>query len=248
MAGKKIKRLERKPNRTPEEEAELADLRTRLRELERKTNSEPFNYTPWIIGGSVLVLGIIIIWLVINKSITKLDISGKQLAGELDLNQYTELEELNCMSNNLNKLSLSGCLNLRKLLCSYNNLNDLDLSNNSNLAEIDCWFSGFLIKNFLTTLSNPEKIVRVSLRENRLLSISLDEFTQLVNLNTLDLYRTNSHGSLSSLRHLEHLEHINVSHTKINSDIEHLPTNLKTIVAENMPEFEEKMGDYGDEN
>jgi len=64
---KKIKRLEKKSNRTPEEEAELENLRARLRELEQNQEEKPVNYLPWIIGGSVLVIGVIIIWLVISN-------------------------------------------------------------------------------------------------------------------------------------------------------------------------------------
>jgi len=64
---RKIKRLERKTNRTPEEEAELENLRNKLKELENNTENKPVNYLPWIIGGSVLVIGIIIIWLVISN-------------------------------------------------------------------------------------------------------------------------------------------------------------------------------------
>ncbi|CAI2161847.1 14251_t:CDS:2 [Funneliformis geosporum] len=41
-----IPRLEQKPNRTPQEEAELANLRTRLRELKNNHEEKPFNYLP----------------------------------------------------------------------------------------------------------------------------------------------------------------------------------------------------------
>lgn len=65
---KKIKKLEKKSNRTPEEEAELENLRNKLRELENHTEKQPVNYLPWIIGGSVLVLGVIIVVLLFRKS------------------------------------------------------------------------------------------------------------------------------------------------------------------------------------
>jgi len=64
---RKIKRLEKKTNRTSAEETELANLRKKLRELENNIENKPVNYLPWIIGGSVLVVGIIIIWLVISN-------------------------------------------------------------------------------------------------------------------------------------------------------------------------------------
>ena len=66
---RKIKRLEKKTNRTPQEEAELENLRKKLKELEKNNQEEnPFNYLPWIIGGSVLVIGIIISVLLFRKS------------------------------------------------------------------------------------------------------------------------------------------------------------------------------------
>jgi len=43
----KIKRLEKKTNRTPQEEAELENLRKKLKELEKNNQEEnPFNYLP----------------------------------------------------------------------------------------------------------------------------------------------------------------------------------------------------------
>ncbi len=65
---RKIKRLEQKTNRTPEEEQELENLRNKLKELEKNNHEEkPVNYLPWIIGGSVLVVGVIIVALIFNN-------------------------------------------------------------------------------------------------------------------------------------------------------------------------------------
>ncbi|CAG8523753.1 7217_t:CDS:1, partial [Racocetra persica] len=51
----------------------------------------------------------------IQKNIKKLDISNLDLPGELDLSNFTKLEELNCANNLLTRLDLSGCVNLKKL-------------------------------------------------------------------------------------------------------------------------------------
>ncbi|CAG8465247.1 17834_t:CDS:10, partial [Racocetra persica] len=51
----------------------------------------------------------------IQQNIRKLDISNLDLRGELNLSNFTKLEELNCANNLLTRLDLSGCDNLKKL-------------------------------------------------------------------------------------------------------------------------------------
>ena len=46
---------------------QLRELERKLRELENNQEQKPVNYLPWIIGGSVLVIGIIISVLILNN-------------------------------------------------------------------------------------------------------------------------------------------------------------------------------------
>jgi len=69
-----IRDLEQKTNRTPEEKAELDQKRKQLEQLDNDTDvpakanaNEPFNWTPWIIGGLVLVAVIGIGFYLISK-------------------------------------------------------------------------------------------------------------------------------------------------------------------------------------
>jgi uncharacterized membrane protein len=64
--------LEAIANRTAEQEAELASKKRELAELEKQQSQDPkkTNWTPWIIGGIVLVvvIGVIIYLLTRNKN------------------------------------------------------------------------------------------------------------------------------------------------------------------------------------
>ena len=51
----------------------------------------------------------------IQRALTKLDISNLDLKGELDLRNFSKLEELDCSNNFLTRLDLSGCSRLKKL-------------------------------------------------------------------------------------------------------------------------------------
>src|SRR5437899_1051090 len=79
-----------------------------------------------------------------DKEIKVLDLESKDLEGNLDLSEFTKLEELNCSRNCLDNLNISHCSSLVKLDCSYNTLDDLD---------------------FLTKLPTPEKLVHLNLEE-----------------------------------------------------------------------------------
>ena len=66
-----ISDLENKPNKTTEEKAELDQKRKQLEQLDKNSepsnSKEPFNWTPWIVGGLVLVAVIGIGFYLISK-------------------------------------------------------------------------------------------------------------------------------------------------------------------------------------
>jgi hypothetical protein len=62
-----------------------------------------------------------------RNTIKKIKISGRGLSGSLDLNSFTNLEELECSDNELTKLVISNCTKLRKVDCSNNKIHQ-DLS------------------------------------------------------------------------------------------------------------------------
>ena len=72
-----------------------------------------------------------------RKEITNLDIKEWGLTGELDLKDFTNLQELDCSNNQLKSLNLKENTNLTKINCSGNKLEEINLGN-SKLEVINC--------------------------------------------------------------------------------------------------------------
>jgi hypothetical protein len=65
-----IKELESKPNRTPKEEQELADLKDKIKKLEQenKNNNSPSSYVPYLVGGCFLVVFLLLAVVIFKKN------------------------------------------------------------------------------------------------------------------------------------------------------------------------------------
>lgn len=96
------------------------------------------------------ILNIIDVWELLNKDfsnderqkIEELDVSDKNLIGELDLSELPNLKRLDCSHNQLTSLELGTNSNLLYLDCSHNQLRrGLDLTNNKRLISLDCSFN-----------------------------------------------------------------------------------------------------------
>jgi Leucine-rich repeat (LRR) protein len=84
----------------------------------------------------------------IKEDVTKLDISfksssylikdEKKLVGSLKLENFPNLQELDCSTNKLSCLEIMNCPQLKKVCCSNNQLATLNLYNCLNLEELDC--------------------------------------------------------------------------------------------------------------
>ncbi|CAG8552065.1 15770_t:CDS:2 [Racocetra persica] len=96
-----------------------------------------------------------------RKTIKELGISSKNLESNLDLNDFINLEELNCSQNKLTALKINNCLQLRKLDCNNNCLQDLVLPFES------------------------EKLTELDVRNNNFSERDLSMFSHLVNLKYL---------------------------------------------------------------
>lgn len=109
---------------------------------------------------------------------------------ELDLSKNPDLEFLQCDSNQLKTLNVSGCTKLYWLNCYENELTDLDTSTNIALQDIQCGYNQFEKMDFtnntaLTSLAcfaNP--ITELDISNNTELS---DLFCQWTQLTSLDL-------------------------------------------------------------
>jgi Leucine-rich repeat (LRR) protein len=133
-----------------------------------------------------------------REEITKLSISGQGLERNLDLSDFTNLEELNCSNNCLTNLNLNNCRKLKKFYCSNNYLTEIPY------------------------FSNLEKIIELSIGNNNFPTQNLSIFSKFRNLE--QLYIGNSDkiynhflGSLEPLKDLNKLERLYIGNTDIDS-------------------------------
>ena len=66
----------------------------------------------------------------------KIDLSGYGIKGELDLNNFTELREIDCSANKISCLKIDKLNKLKSLNCRKNNLSDIKLGKCKNIREI----------------------------------------------------------------------------------------------------------------
>jgi len=185
-----------------------------------------------------------------RKTISKLDISNKDLKGLLSLEDFINLEELECYDNQLTSLDVSRCLKLERLNCYKNQLVNLDISKNSWLVQLVCSENKltslnlseksqltelYCFDNLLTELDlsslNPEKLERLDISDNDFSKQDLSFLSKFINLKYLQVGTYNEEkiknniynrfcGSLESLKDLTKLEELDISNTDVNQGIE----------------------------
>jgi hypothetical protein len=139
----------------------------------------------------------------------ELDISSKNLIGELDLSRFTNLEKLDCSHNQLFSLKLDKNTELTYLDCSHNQLRKkLDLTDNKKLTKLDCSFNKLeelvivgnpnwemlvcndnelknnLQEDILGKFEDPKKLVHLNISDNNLAG-DLGDFKNFTNLELL---------------------------------------------------------------
>lgn len=175
-----------------------------------------------------------------RSKITKLDISGENLEGNLDLSDFVKLELLDCSDNKLTALNLSKCSRLKGIKCFTNQLTNLNISNCSQLEGIDCRSN--LITN-LTLHQNLTNLNFLSLNDNNFPSQNLSFLTAATNLEYLflgnwDEEKINQNiynrftGSLNYLSGMKKLKSLDVSNTDLSEvDITKLPNILPSSLV-----------------
>jgi hypothetical protein len=124
----------------------------------------------------------------LDGSLTRLNCSSNSLTS-LDVSGLTALTRLNCSSNSLTSLDVSGLTALTELNCFSNSLTTLDVSGLTALTELACSF------NSLTSLnvSGLTALTSLACSFNSLTSLDVSGMTALTELNC-------SSNSLTSLR------------------------------------------------
>lgn len=86
-------------------------------------------------------------------AITSLDVSGRGITDLTGIENFTNLQFLNCQDNSLTSLDVSGLNNLEFLYCYNNSLNSLDVSDLTNLGYLFC-YNNSLISLDVSDLTN----------------------------------------------------------------------------------------------
>lgn len=73
--------------------------------------------------------------------VESIDLSYKNLDGNLDLSNFSSLKSLNLSGNNLTSVNLDNCSSLEEFDCSFNKLTSLDLSDCTNLKSVICCYN-----------------------------------------------------------------------------------------------------------
>ena len=116
-------------------------------------------------------------WITIRGDVTYLECSSNQLSS-LGVSGCSALTTLDCHSNELTSLNLSGCTALTTLDCSNNKLTSLDVSKNTALTTLDCH------SNELTNLnvSKNTALTELDCGFNKLTSLDVSKNTALTTL------------------------------------------------------------------
>lgn len=71
------------------------------------------------------------------ENVTQLDISGNAILDLTGIEDFTDLQNLNCSNNSLSTIDLSSNTQLDEINCSNNTLGALDLTNNTNITTVN---------------------------------------------------------------------------------------------------------------
>lgn len=154
------------------------------------------------------------------EKVAYLDVSGKGLTDLSGIEYFTGLTNLNCNSNFLTSLNVSGLTSLTNLYCQKNSLQSLKVSGLTKLSILNCF------DNSLTSLdlSGLTSLSHLFCNENQLTSLDLSKLASLEQLECND-------NSLISLiiGNLTNLTKLNCSGNQLLSlDVSNL-TGLTTL-------------------
>ncbi|MFH2143441.1 MAG: T9SS type A sorting domain-containing protein [Bacteroidota bacterium] len=99
-----------------------------------------------------------------------LDVSGYNITDLTGIEEFINIDTLNCYFNQLSSINLSNNINLIRLNCSHNSLNSLDISNNTLLVELNCQ------SNYITALNvdNNLNLIELWCANNQISILNLD--------------------------------------------------------------------------
>jgi len=112
-------------------------------------------------------------------TVTSLNVSNKSISDLTGIEAFTALETLNCGSNSISSLDVSGNSQLVELTCFLNDMISINVSNCTQLSKLDCKFNDFTSID----LSTNTQLKELSINSNELNSIDVSNNTLLEDLN-----------------------------------------------------------------
>ena len=204
---------------------------------------------------------------------TKLYLLNKNLEGDLNIVDFTNLKELNCWKNKLTSLRISNCHQLEKIECSYNQITKLEINNFRQLRELRCnvnKLTSLIIKgcdglkvltcsgNQLTDINSllvgcqPQQLRELHLENNNFTG-DLSPFSKFINLERLWININPFAGSLAPLQDLTKLWQLSISDTDIDSGLEWLTESVRWLSCSNyktkereVKKLDEQLTPHGD--
>lgn len=173
-------------------------------------------------------------------AVTKLDLSGQNIADLTGIEHFTALESLNVSNNRLTKLDMRANTRLRYLYCATNFLTSLDVTRCAELIDLNCE------RNQLTTLdlSGNPKLQQLYCRHNFLSALDVSHNLELVFIETFDNQLTQFDASmLKKLRflHIDYnrLTELDMSHNPVLEGNGFVAANnsLNRLTLPNIPDF-----------
>ena len=175
-------------------------------------------------------------------AVTKLDLSGQNIADLTGIEHFTALESLNVSNNRLTTLDMRANTRLRYLYCATNFLTSLDVTRCAELIDLNCE------RNQLTALdlSGNPKLQQLYCRHNFLSALDVSHNLELVFIETFDNQLTQFDASmLKKLRflHIDYnrLTELDMSHNPVlegngfvaaNNSLNRLTAHQQNVIAE----------------
>ncbi|WP_172575259.1 leucine-rich repeat domain-containing protein [endosymbiont GvMRE of Glomus versiforme] len=157
-------------------------------------------------------------WLVIDRR------SG--LEGGLVVENFPNLEILDCYCNPLTSLTLSNLPKLTRVSCPDSTINQLTINNCPGVSNLNVTNNSLVSLDFLDNLDS-NKLAFLYITNNSFPRQDIDIFSKFVNLERFYLANNSFYGSLQSLRSLTRLKKLGTSGTEISGGYEYLPNNCE---------------------
>lgn len=172
-----------------------------------------------------------------RNEITKLSFATRGLKGELIVENFPNLEEIECSLNpELRSVTIRNLPKLNYFSCGgLNEVSEFSITNCPEISYLVIDNNLIASLDFLNGLS-PEKLIRLAIEGNIFSPHDLTPFNRFINLEDLSLgggYIQNRdnhfYGSLKPLRKLKKLKFIDIHGTNVDSGLEYLPDSLEKI-------------------